>query len=157
MLVFNHFYVCKYTIKINSSGLWPFAALGWRSPSQSLGDNNKISQSLGDNNNTLSSSSSSSTTTTTSSSSSACDDLSSYYPASVLATGHDILFFWVARMVMLGKELTGTLPFHTIYLHGLVRDAKGQKMSKTKGNVVDPIDSAAKFGRYRIVLYSILW
>ncbi|RYG68434.1 hypothetical protein EON64_05200 [archaeon] len=73
-------------------------------------------------------------------------DLARYYPASVLETGYDILFFWVARMVTLGLELTNQLPFHTIYLHGLVRDASGQKMSKTKGNVIDPINTIEQYG-----------
>jgi len=67
-------------------------------------------------------------------------DLSKFYPGSLLETGHDILFFWVARMVMMGLELTGTLPFSTVYLHAMVRDAHGRKMSKSLGNVVDPID-----------------
>ncbi len=66
-------------------------------------------------------------------------DLATYYPTSVMETGYDIIFFWVARMMMLGIELTGTEPFHTIYLSGLIRDPLGQKMSKTKGNVVDPL------------------
>ena len=59
-------------------------------------------------------------------------DFDRFYPSSVMETGYDILFFWVARMVMLGIELTGKAPFHTIYMHGLVRDGNGQKMSKTK-------------------------
>ncbi|HYH93520.1 MAG TPA: valine--tRNA ligase, partial [Candidatus Saccharimonadales bacterium] len=66
-------------------------------------------------------------------------DLRTYYPTSVMETGYDILFFWVARMVMLGLELTDELPFHTVYLSGLIRDPEGAKMSKTKGNVVDPL------------------
>jgi valyl-tRNA synthetase len=66
-------------------------------------------------------------------------DYRRYYPTSVMETGHDILFFWVARMMMLGLHLTGREPFHTVYLSGLVRDAQGQRMSKTKGNVVDPL------------------
>ena len=69
-----------------------------------------------------------------------------FYPSSVMETGYDILFFWVARMVMLGIEFTGKSPFHTIYMHGLVRDGQGQKMSKTKGNVVDPIETIQEFG-----------
>jgi valyl-tRNA synthetase len=66
-------------------------------------------------------------------------DLRRFYPTSVLETGWEIIFFWVARMVMLGIELTGKPPFHTISLSGLIRDPEGQKMSKTKGNVVDPL------------------
>jgi valyl-tRNA synthetase len=66
-------------------------------------------------------------------------DLATYYPTSVMETGYDIIFFWVARMMMLGLELTDEAPFHTVYLSGLIRDPDGQKMSKTKGNVVDPL------------------
>jgi valyl-tRNA synthetase len=67
-------------------------------------------------------------------------DLERYYPGSVMETGHDILFFWVARMMMLGLHLTDAAPFHTVYLSGLIRDELGQRMSKTKGNVVDPLE-----------------
>jgi valyl-tRNA synthetase len=66
-------------------------------------------------------------------------DLRTYYPTSVMETGHDILFFWVARMMMLGLHLTDVEPFHTIFLSGLIRDERGQKMAKSKGNVVDPL------------------
>jgi valyl-tRNA synthetase len=66
-------------------------------------------------------------------------DYRRFYPTSVMETAYEILFFWVARMMMLGIFLTGVEPFHTVYLHGLVRDPYGQKMSKTKGNVVDPL------------------
>ncbi len=69
-----------------------------------------------------------------------------FYPTSVMETGYDILFFWVARMMMLAIHLTGTEPFHTVYLSGLVRDPLGQKMSKTKGNVVDPLELMDEYG-----------
>lgn len=67
-------------------------------------------------------------------------DLSVFYPGTLLETGHDILFFWVARMVMMGLKLTGKLPFEEVYLHAVVRDAHGRKMSKSLGNVIDPLD-----------------
>lgn len=73
-------------------------------------------------------------------------DLRRYYPSSVMETGYEILFFWVARMVFFGLEVMGELPFHTVYLHGTVRDIEGSKMSKTKGNVVDPTIVTAEFG-----------
>ena len=105
-----------------SSGLWPFATVGWPQ------DEDKDDDTT---------------------------DLSRFYPGTCLETGYDILFFWVARMVMLGIELTGVSPFQVIYLHGLVRAADGSKMSKTKGNVVDPLDTVAEFGadslRYSLV------
>jgi valyl-tRNA synthetase len=73
-------------------------------------------------------------------------DLATYYPTSVMETGYDIIFFWVARMMMLGLELTGTEPFHTVYLSGLIRDPLGKKMSKTKGNSVDPLGAIDESG-----------
>ncbi|HWQ11786.1 MAG TPA: valine--tRNA ligase [Roseiflexaceae bacterium] len=73
-------------------------------------------------------------------------DLRYFYPTSVMETGYDILFFWVARMMMLGCYLTGTEPFHTVYLHGLVRDQAGRKMSKSYGNVVNPLEVMERAG-----------
>ena len=89
-----------------SSGLWPFATLGW--------PDNK-------------------------------DYLEKFYPTTVLVTGFDIIFFWVARMIMFGTEFLNKEPFKDIYVHALVRDEKGQKMSKSKGNVIDPLDLIKKY------------
>mmetsp|Transcript_83519 Transcript_83519/g.215088 ORF Transcript_83519/g.215088 Transcript_83519/m.215088 type:complete len:1240 (-) Transcript_83519:194-3913(-) len=104
-----------------SSGLWPFATVGWPDETNS--------------------------------------DFKDFYPAAMLETGYDILFFWVARMVMMGITLTGKSPFSEIYLHGLVRDGNGQKMSKTKGNVVDPLESIKVCGtdalRYALLTSSV--
>ncbi|MGD0436323.1 MAG: valine--tRNA ligase [Bryobacteraceae bacterium] len=74
------------------------------------------------------------------------EDLRTYYPTSLLITGYDILFFWAARMMMLGLELTNDVPFRQVHLHTLVRDPQRQKMSKTKGNVIDPLDINDRYG-----------
>jgi len=74
------------------------------------------------------------------------EDFRYFYPTSVMETGYDILFFWVARMIMMGLEDTSDIPFHTVYLHGLIRDEQGDKMSKVRGNVLNPIDTLEQYG-----------
>jgi valyl-tRNA synthetase len=98
-----------------SSALWPFSTLGW--------ENGKAGKGTLWNE----------------------QDMKDFYPNTLLITGFDILFFWVARMMMMGENFNGQLPFNHIYLHALVRDAKGDKMSKSKGNVVDPLDMINKY------------
>ncbi len=102
-----------------SSGLWPFATLGWPEKTK---------------------------------------DLEYFYPTSLLVTGYDILFFWVARMIMFGMYFMKEEPFKHVYLHGLIRDEKGKKMSKTLGNVIDPLELLDKYGadatRYTFALLS---
>jgi valyl-tRNA synthetase len=98
-----------------SSGLWPFSTLGWGNGDELKGE--KWFE----------------------------DDLKEFYPNDLLITGFDILFFWVARMLMMGENITGELPFKDIYLHALVKDEKGEKMSKSKGNVIDPLVMIDKY------------
>jgi len=98
-----------------SSGLWPFSTLGWGN-SEALEGEKWLST-----------------------------DMADFYPNSLMVTGFDILFFWVARMLMMGEKLTGELPFGDIYLHALVKDEKGEKMSKSKGNVIDPLVMIEKY------------
>lgn len=98
-----------------SSGLWPFSTLGWGN--ESFGKGKLWNE----------------------------DDLKEFYPNSLMITGFDILFFWVARMLFQGEHALNGLPFKDIYLHALVKDEHGQKMSKSKGNVIDPIDAVNSF------------
>ncbi len=98
-----------------SSALWPFSTLGWGNGDVEM---DRLFKS---------------------------EDLKEFYPNSLLITGFDILFFWVARMMMMGEHFLGELPFQDIYLHALVRDEHGQKMSKSKGNVIDPLDMVNEF------------
>jgi valyl-tRNA synthetase len=106
-----------------SSALWPFSTLGWPNSSD------VCRQSTDDQRPTTD-----------------ISDYEYFYPTTVMETGYDILFFWVARMIMTGLELTGKAPFKTVYLHGLVRDEQNRKMSKSLGNVIEPLEVSDKFG-----------
>jgi len=83
-------------------------------------------------------------------------DLKNYHPTSILETGYDIIFFWVARMILMTTYSIGEIPFETVYLHGMVRDNKGQKMSKSIGNIIDPLDMIAKYGADAVRLSLII-
>ncbi len=82
------------------------------------------------------------------------DELKRYYPTDVLVTGFDIIFFWVARMMMMGLHFMQDVPFHTVYIHALVRDERGAKMSKSKGNVIDPLGADRCLRRGRAALHA---
>lgn len=115
-----------------SSGLWAFSSLGWK---------NNLSLDA-----SCASLAHSRQASTQSDNLYNPDDLANFYPNSLLITGFDILFFWVARMLFSGESLLGKLPFRDIYLHALVRDENGQKMSKSRGNVIDPLEMIEKYG-----------
>jgi len=110
-----------------SSGLWTFSTLGWpENQKNKKSRNQKI------------------------------NDLERFHPTSVLETGYDILFFWVARMILMTTYALGEIPFETVYLHGLVRDEQGRKMSKSLGNVIDPLTVAEKYGTDAVRLSLVL-
>ena len=117
-----------------SSGLWAFSTLGWGNEKD------------GKNAESAEASKTAESTQSTESALFTDSDLSDFYPNSLLITGFDILFFWVARMLLSGESLLGSLPFKDVYLHALVRDEKGQKMSKSKGNVIDPLEMIDTYG-----------
>ncbi len=132
-----------------SSALWPFSTLGWPEEEGAVESPSRLREGLGAGGSTSVPGVSSPPSIPPASGREALTSLSAlqrYYPTNVLVTGFDIIFFWVARMMMMGLHFTGKTPFETVYIHALVRDEKGQKMSKTKGNVIDPLDVIAQYG-----------
>ncbi len=103
-----------------SSALWPFSTFGWPKKETQASSKSKEGKVI--------------------------DELDYYYPTSVLVTGYEILYLWVARMVMMGLTLMEDIPFSDVFIHGIVRDTKGRKMSKSMGNVIDPLETIEKYG-----------
>jgi len=111
-----------------SSGLWTFSTLGWPTFAK----------------------------TATAGKPGPENDLANFHPTSVLETGYDILFFWIARMILMTTYVLGDIPFHNVYLHGLIRDEKGRKMSKSLGNIIDPLAEIEKYGTDAVRLSLVL-